>query len=250
MTIQLWNTASAHLELPNGIAWRDIDRRMNVPWERLDGPGAVESGKSTMEPRRFELRGSIWYPDNALVETARDDILAFLRLAPIDIARYQGADRTIRAIPTGIPERWLNLRTELQLRIPFVAVDPYFYGALYDETEEITSTPHTWTIPAAGNENVEPVVTFIIEGGAAEDIELSNGDQSIELEGEWADGTEIVVDNARYLVTVDDLPAMEHATQDWLLDGFVVGPDDTELTFTADSLSSVHVTTRYRPRWI
>lgn len=248
--IQLWNALGAQLDLPIGISWRDIDRRMTVPWERVDGPGAVQTRDSTMEPRRFELRGSIWYPDHAQVEDKRDEILAFLRRPPIEIARYQGADRTIRATPTGVPERWLDLRTELALRIPFIALDPYFYGPLYNETEEITSTPHTWTIPAAGNESVEPVVTFLIEGGAAEDIELSNGEQSIELEGEWADGTEIVVDNAQYLIAADDLPAMEHATEDWLLNGFAVGPDDTQLVFAADSLTTVKVTTRYHPRWI
>lgn len=149
--IRLINSLGAMKDLPISVAWKDVPLAWNVPNERLGGDGAVPVGPKTLEPRSFELRGSIYHYDKAQIRAYHDDLLAFLRHVPLQVYQYHQDDRFMWATPTGNPQQWIDGRVELQMQVQMVAHDSIkgIFANVLD------------SLPEGAREQVQKAIDFI-----------------------------------------------------------------------------------------
>jgi len=233
--IRLTNALGAEKVLPLTMSFRRVPLDIEVPSQSLYGrDGDVRTGKTTLRPRQFVLEGSIYYPDKGRIEQEFDALLSFLMKAPIEVYRHHTHDRFLRAYAVGAPQDWLAGGTELQLRVPMIALDPYWYG------QEVTAqVSGTQLMHVDGTAPAYPVITT---AGSVSGLTVSNAHtgQAITITG--ADGV-VKVACDEYTVTVDGEPRLDLVDESWLVSGFELQPGENEITTT------VPIAMAYRPRW-
>ncbi len=233
--VRLTNVLGAEKILPLTMAFRRVPFEIQVPTQPLFGlDGDVVTGKPTLRPRQFVLEGSIYYPNKEHIRQELDSILSFLMRPPIEVYRQHYHDRFLKAYPLGSAQDWLNAGAELQLRIPMVALDPYWYGQ-----EVAVTVSDTQVIEVAGTAPTYPVITTAM---SVADLTVSNAltGQSIVVTG--ANGV-VEIDNEQYLVTVNGEPRLDLVNEDWLVNGFELRPGENEITTDAP------IAIVYRSRW-
>jgi len=233
--IRLTNALGAEKVLPLTMSFRRVHFDIDVPSQPLLGlDGDVVTGKSTLRPRQFTLEGGIYHRDKGRIRQELDSILSFLMHPPVEVYRQHYHDRFLRAYPMGTVQDWLDAGAELQLRIPMVAPDPYWYGQ-----EVIVELNGTQVITVDGT---APACPLIKTACSVTGLMVVNGatGQEILVEGETG---VIEVDSYNYTVTVDDVSRLDLVNDDWLLAGFELVPGQNEL------MTNTPITLTYRPRW-
>lgn len=232
--IRLVNRYGAEKILPRTISIPQIPLDINVPSQSLYGlPGAVKTGKSTLGPRQFTMQGTIIHRDKADTRQELDLLLSFLMQPPIEVYRHHEDNRHLRAHPVGGPQEWLTGDAEVRLRVPMVALDPFWYGL--QATVEVSGTQ---TIEVDGN---APVAPFVRTLASAEGLTLTNATTGDEL---TVTGTGIIeVDNANFTCRIDDNNVLDAASSDWLITGFNLLPGANVIT------ASAPIELTFRPRW-
>jgi len=233
--IKLVNRVGAERRLPPTIFFKRVPFAIHVPHQAiLGGDGAVQTGKATVQPRQFSLEGRIYYPDKARIRQELDELLPFLMQAPIEVYRHHEDTRCLTAYPLGAPQDWIDEGAELQLSIPMVAFDPYWYGP---EVEVIVSGTQTITV-----EGTAPTYPLITTAGSVSNLTVSNLLTGKEFAVAGATGV-IEVDNADHTVTVDGINRLDLVNEDWFLAGFDLLPGQNQIT------TNTPITLTYRPRW-
>jgi len=233
--IRLTNALGAEKTLPLTMSFKRVPLDIEVPSQPLYGrDGDVRTGKTTLRPRQFVLEGGIYYPDKERIRQEFDSILSFVMHPPVEVYRQHYHDRFLKAYPMGGLQDWLDAGAELQLRIPMVALDPYWYG---QEVEVQVSG--TQTIEVAGTAPTYPVIRTT---GSVSSLSVSDAltGRSIVVSG--ASGV-IEVDNAQYTVTVSGESRLDLVNEDWLINGFELLPGQSQIT------TNTPITVTYRPRW-
>lgn len=233
--IKLTNVLGAEKILPLTMSFKRVPLDMDVPSQPLFGlDGDVVTGKTTLRPRQFVLEGSIYYPDKGRIEQELDALLSFLMHPPIEVYRHHRHDRFLRAYPSGAPQDWIDLGIELGLRIPMIALDPYWYG------QEVTvQVDGTQTITVDGTAPSYPLITT---AGSVSNLTVSNLQTGKEFAVAGATGV-IEVDNAQHLVIVDGDNRLDLINEAWFLTGFDLLPGQNQIT------TNTSITLVYRPRW-
>ena len=233
--IRLTNALGAEKILPLTMSFRRVPLDIEVPSQPLYGrDGDVRTGKTTLRPRQFVLEGGIYYPNKERIRQELDSILSFLMHPPVEVYRQHYHDRFLKAYPMGGLQDWLDAGAELQLRIPMVALDPYWYG----QEVEVTVTG-TQTITVDGNAPTYPLIKTV---NSVMELSVTNQltGQSITVSG--TSGV-VEVDNTNYSVTIDGESRLDLANEDWLLTGFELLPGQNQIT------TNTPITVTYRPRW-
>jgi phage-related protein len=233
--IKLTNALGAEKILPLTMSFRRVPLDIDVPSQPLYGrDGDVRTGKTTLRPRQFALEGRIYYPDKERIRREFDSLLSFLMKPPIEVYRQHHHDRFLRAYPLGAPQDWIDLGAELELRIPMIAHDPYWYG----QEVEVTVSG-TQVIEVAGTAPSHPLITT---ADSVAKLTVANAitDKTFTVTG--ATGV-IEVDNAEHTVMVDGDNRLDLITEDWLLTGFELLPGQNQIT------TNTPITVTYRPRW-
>ena len=234
--IKLTNASGAEKLLPETIIFKQVPLDLHLPFQQLYGrDGAVKTGKTTILPRQFVLDGRIYYPgDKGRIEQELDSILSFLMHPPIEVYRLHTHDRFLRAYPLGAPQDWIDLGIELGLRIPMIALDPYWYG------QEITvSVSGTQNMAVDGSAPAYPLITTT---GSVSNLTVSNLLTGKEFTVAGATGV-IEVDNAECTVTVDGINRLDLVNEEWFLAGFDLLPGQNQIT------TNTPISVTYRPRW-
>ena len=233
--IRLTNALGAEKILPLTMSFRRVPLEISVPGQPLYGlDGDVVTGRPTLRPRQFVLEGGIYHRDKTQIRRELDSILSFLMHPPIEVYRYHTHDRFLRAYALGAPQDWIDLGAELQLRIPMIAHDPYWYGP---EVELTLSG--TQTITVAGN---APAIPFIRTTGSASSLTVSNQTTGRQVVVSGASGV-IGVDNVNHVVTIDGAERLDLVNDEWVLYGFELMPGDNLIS------TNTQITMTYRPRW-
>ena len=232
--IRLVNRYGAEKILPRTISIPQIPLDINVPSQSLYGlPGAVKTGQSTLGPRQFTIQGTIINRNKADTRQELDLLLPFLMEPPIEVYRHHEDTRHIRAYPQGAPQSWIDLGKELEISLPMVALDPYWYGP--KATVEVTGTQ---TIEIDGNAPVAPLVRTLASAAGLTLTSSTTGDELV------VTGTGIIeVDNADFTCRINGNNRLDAVNSEWLLTGFNLLPGANTIT------TSVPVELTFRPRW-
>ena len=233
--IKLVNRVGAERRLPPTILFKRVPFAIHVPHQAiLGGDGAVQTGKATVQPRQFSLEGRIYYPDRARIRQELDELLPFLMQAPIEVYRHHEDTRCLTAYPLGAPQDWIDEGAELELQVPMIALDPYWYGP--EVTVQVSGTQ---TITVEGTAPTYPLITT---AGSVSNLTVSNLLTGKEFAVAGATGV-IEVDNADHTVTVDGINRLDLVNEDWFLAGFDLLPGQNQIT------TNTPITLTYRPRW-
>jgi phage-related protein len=223
--------------LPLTMSFRRVPLDIEVPSQPLYGlDGDVVTGKPTLRPRQFTLDGGIYHPNKEHIRQELDGILSFLMHPPIEVYRYHTHDRFLRAYALGAPQDWIDLGAELQLRIPMVAHDPYWYG------QEVTVTVSgTQTITVEGTAPTYPLITT---ASSVSSLVVSNALTGKEFVVAGATGViEVDCDKRSMSVTVGGVNRIDLIDDDWVLHSWALLPGENQIT------TNTPITLVYRPRW-
>jgi len=235
--IKLTNALGAEKILPLTMSFRRVPLEIDVPSQPLLGlDGDVVTGKSTLRPRQFTLEGGIYHPNKEHIRQELDSILSFLMHPPVEVYRQHYHDRFLRAHPLGAPQDWIDLGIELGLRIPMIALDPYWYGP---EVEVTVSG--TQTITVEGNAPTMPLITTTSSVSSLTVSNLLTG-KGFAVSG--ATGViEVDNDERNPSVVVGGVSRLDLISEPWLLNGFELLPGANQIT------TNTPITVTYRPRW-
>lgn len=228
--IKLINALGQEKTLPITMHWRRVPLEIEVPSQPLHGrDGEVVTGKPRRRPRAFTLDGSIYHPDKIQIEQDADALLTFLMQMPVKVYRQHYHDRYLLAYPQGAAQDWLDAGAELQLKIPMVALDPYWYGP-----EVTVNVSGTQIVTVEGTAPTKPLMT------AQSSFSLHNEatNQTVAVTG-----SNIAVDNINVACQVGSDQRLDLVNEDWLVLGFELVPGENRLA------TSAPVTLQYRPRW-
>lgn len=233
--IKLVNATGAEKILPETIIFRNVPLNLNVPIQQLVGmDGGVKTGKTTIVPRQFSLEGRIYHPgDKERIRQDLDALLSFLMASPIEVYRQEPHDRFLLAHPQGAMQDWIDLGAELALRIPMIALDPYWYGV--EVTEEVSGTK---TIGVDGNAPVAPYIRTKSSAGGLTVTNATTGDELI------VTGSGVIeVDNTEFTCLINGNNRLDAVNAEWLLTGFSLLPGANAIT------TSAPIELVFRPRW-
>jgi len=233
--IKLVNALGQEKTLPITMHWRRVPLEIEVPSQPLHGrDGEAVTGKPRRRPRAFTLDGSIYHPDKSQIEQEADALLAFLMQMPVKVYRQHHHDRYLMAYPQGAAQDWLDAGAELQLKIPMVALDPYWYGP---EVELTLSGTQTISV-----DGTDPSIPFIRTTGSASSLTVSNQTTGKQVVVSGASGV-IRVDSVNHVVTIDGEERLDLVNDEWVLYGFELMPGDNLIS------TNTQITMTYRPRW-
>ena len=235
--IKLTNALGAEKILPLTMSFRRVPLEIDVPSQPLLGlDGDVVTGKSTLRPRQFTLEGGIYHRDKGRIERELDALLSFLMRSPVEVYRQHYHDRFLRAYPLGAPQDWLDGGAELQLRIPMIAHDPYWYGP-----EVTVNISGTQTITVDGTAPTYPLITT---AGSVSRLVVSNALTGQEFVVAGATGViEVDCDERNMSVTVNGANRVDLIDDDWVLHSWALLPGANQIT------TNTPITVTYRPRW-
>ena len=219
--IRITNAVGAEKILPLTMSFRRVPLEISVPSQPLYGlDGDVVTGRPTLRPRQFVLESGIYHRDKHKIEQDLDDLLTFLMHAPVDVYRQHWHNRFLRAHPLGAPQDWLDAGAELALRIPMIALDPYWYGD--KETVPISGTGTIYTYGTA------PVYPIITTTGSAVNLEVTHGKtgKTIEVTGSGV----IEVDCADLKVTIDGVNSLDKINDEFKLNLWELLPGENVIT--------------------
>ena len=232
--IRLTNALGAEKILPLTMSFRRVPLEIDVPSQPLFGlDGDVVTGKSTLRPRQFTLEGGIYHPNKEHIRQELDSILSFLMHPPVEVYRQHYHDRFLRAYPLGAPQDWLDGGAELQLRIPMIAHDPYWYGP-----EVTVNISGTQTITVDGT---APAIPRIVALGVTDNLTIVNGSNGHNISVNASGDVEI--DNTDYVCKVNGADRLDLIDDSWFLTGFELVPGENELETNSPAKMI------YRPRW-
>ncbi|MDI9414184.1 MAG: hypothetical protein QM401_11545 [Bacillota bacterium] len=232
--IKLINSEGEQRILPSTIFFKRVPFDLNVPFQHLPGrDGAIITGTPTIQPRLFTLEGRIYHQgDKEKVKREADSLLVFLMAVPIEV--HLG-DRFLVSYPQGMPQQWIDEGIELELQIPMLAADPYFYGELVELTLEGAEI-----IVVSGNARAIP---FIKTENSAADFTMTNNRTNQEVRITGASGI-IEIDNFNHRVKVEGVDRLDLANDEWLISGFSLLPGENLVSVNAKAKLS------FRPRWL
>ena len=158
MQVKLVNNEGQELDLPFTLSWTDTDTTKEVPTiERATGDGAARAGKERVASREFTISGPIYKYPRHDIKDKLDEIIEFMRFTPIRVYQQDYDERFIYAFPQGDSRSWTDNRKELDLDIPFIAPDPYFYSEDELGVDDEYVVSYTYELGAA----MEPEPRFI-----------------------------------------------------------------------------------------
>ena len=218
--IKLTNRLGAQKVLPVTFSLTQIPLDIQVPYQPLYGRhGAVKTGKSTMQPRQFTLQGTIVHRNKAETRQELDELLPFLMEHPIEVYRHHEDTRFLRAHPVGAPQDWLMGDAEVRLRVPLIALDPYWYGP--EVTVQVSGTQ---TVEVDGSAPVSP---FVRTTGSVAGLTLINRTASNEL---IVSGTGVIeVDNEDFTCRINGENRLDAVNPEWLILGFSLLPGENQI---------------------
>ena len=219
------------------MSFRRVPLEIDVPSQPLLGlDGDVVTGKATLRPRQFTLEGGIYHRDKGRIERELDALLSFLMHSPVEVYRQHYHDRFLKAYPMGGLQDWLDAGAELQLRIPMVALDPYWYG------QEVTATVSgTQTIEVAGTAPTYPVIKTT---GSASSLTVTNTLTGKVFTVTGASGViEVSCDPRDMTVKIGGANRLDCIDEDWLIGGWELVSGANQIT------TNTPITVTYRPRW-
>ena len=233
--IKLINRLGTEKILPITMSWRNVPLDIQIPNQPLYGvQGASKTGKSNIVPRQIILQGGFYHTDKNQIRQEIDNLLPFLMQPPIRIYQQHDDERYLLAELSGAPQDWLKRRSELQIRIILIALDPFFYGPEVNIVVDGIAN-----IQVAGNARVSPLVRTT---GSVSNLTLTHNYTGQVIEVSGATGI-IEVDNNESTCKVGANNRLDLINEDWLLDGFSLTPGLNQL------VSSTAVNVIYKPKW-
>lgn len=232
--IKLINRQGAQMILPATIIFKRVPLAIDVPSQPLYGrDGAVKTGKSTIQPRQFSLEGRIYYPDRARIRQEMDELLPFLMQPPLEVYRHHEDTRCLTAYPLGAPQDWIDDGAELELQVPMIALDPYWYGP--EATVQVSGTQ------AVEVEGTAPVHPLIRTTGSVSGLVVTNHttNETLIVSGAGV----IEVDNDDFTCRINGENRLDAVNPEWLILGFRLLPGENQIE-TNRAIEMV-----YRPRW-
>lgn len=232
--IRITNALGVEKTLPLTMSFKRVPLDIDVPTQPLFGlDGDVVTGKPTLRPRQFTLEGGLYRPNKHQIEQDLDDLLAFLIHAPVDVYRQHWHNRFLRAHPLGALQDWLDAGAELQIRIPMIALDPYWYG----DKESVTITG-TDAVYVYGNAPSYPIVKTT---GSATNLVITHEKtgKTIEVTGAGV----IEVDCADLTVKINDESRLDKVNDEFKLNLWELVPGENIIT------TSHPITVRFRHRY-
>ena len=232
--VRLKNAQGAEITLPPTIYMPKVPFDIRMSTQALAGAdGVIITGKSTLGAPNFALQGRLYYPgDKAKIRQEADRLLAFLMHAPIEVYPPWADGRCLIAHPQGMPQHWIDKGVELDLQIPMLAPDPYWYG----DKEELVLSGAQY-IEIEGN---APVIPFIETTSTVPSLMVISGDYEISITG--ASG-KIEIDSVNFEVKVDGENRVDLANDSWKAFGFALFPGENLIS------SNVEIKLSFRPRW-
>jgi len=232
--IKIGNSLNQEKVLPLTMSFSRVPLEIEVPTQPLYGrDGAVVTGKPYLQPRQFILQGSIYHPNKSQIVQTLDALLAFLMHTPLKVYRQHYLNRYLLSYPMGAPQDWVDAGAELQLRIPMIAYDPYWYGPA---AMHIFS--QSWIINI---DSTAPALPVIETTSSVNSLTVTNQTTGDEVVVSGANGV-IVVDNVNHIVTIDDDNRLDLVNDEWLLYGFKLVPGDNIISTSQE----IKITYRHR----
>ena len=232
--IKLVNRLGAQKVLPVTFSLTQIPLDIQVPYQPLYGRhGAVQTGKATMSPRQFAIQGTIIHRSKANTRQELDALLPFLIESPLEVYRHHEDTRFLRAHPVGTPQDWLTGDAEVRLRVPMIALDPYWYGQ--EVTVQVSGTQ------AVEVEGTAPVHPLIRTTGSVSGLTVTNytTNETLIVTGSGV----IEVDNNDFTCRINGGNRLDAVNAEWLLLGFSLVPGENQIE-TNRAIEMV-----YRSRW-
>jgi len=284
--VQLINKLGLGLLLPRSLMLHEIplSRRVDVQTGSWHG-GVVTSAH--LEPRKFEIRGSIWNPDRVALQQELDALLGFLAYSPIKIYPRHAPERFITAEVRGAPYTIEQPGTEYRIDIPLIAVDPHWYSQqlhvapvetsesgllttndghllvtedgrplLWEEhVSKAVSTAATLPVTTQSSVNVHPVLKLTAVGGAVAHPILTNETtgQVLGFVGDIPAGQSLIVDAARMTAQLNGQGVLNSITESFLTDGFTLIPHLNEVRVSIANPGGgkhLRVEIEYRDKWL
>lgn len=232
--IKLVNRLGAQKVLPVTFSLTQIPLDIQVPYQPLYGRhGAVQTGKATMSPRQFAIQGTIIHRSKANTRQELDALLPFLIESPLEVYRHHEDTRFLRAHPVGTPQDWLTGDVEVRLRVPMIALDPYWYGP--EVTVQVSGTQ---TVDVDGSAPVAPLVRTLTSAEGLTLLNATTGDELI------VTGSGVIeVDNEDFTCRINGENRLDAVNPEWLILGFRLLPGENQIE-TNRAIEMV-----YRPRW-
>lgn len=230
--IKLVNSKGVVKNLPLTLSFRRVPLDFDIPNQPLFGrDGAVKTGKHTIRERQFTLEGGLY--QNTRQEL--DNLLSFLMQSPIKVYRQDYHDRYLIAEPLGAQQDWANLDAEVMLRIPMVALDPYWHG---DEVTETFNDTKTITV-----DGTTPTLPKITTTGSVSSLQVTNQTTGQSFGASGSSGV-YTVDNKNFDFKVGGTSRMDMVSDTWLIRGFELVPGDNQIS------TSQQIKLSYSPRWL
>ena len=248
-TVHLTRASGLAYVPPVSLAVRGFVRPRAIPLLSLTGrDGAVVPGRVTLEPRRGTLEGTLRAATFAGAETLRDELLAALNDAPLQLRLGGAGTRFVTVWPESIEDTLTEWPSWPRFSIPLVAPDPYWYA----HTETLTDLPAaSQVVTNAGNAIVEPVIRVVGGTGGASAISVSNTTtgQTVTFSGTVASGQVLLINGSRRTVTRAGVGVLTLMNQAFRTGGLRLAPGANTITraFTGE------ITTfrlEYRARWL
>lgn len=235
--VKLVNAVGQSKILRETLILRDVPLDFHTPYTPLTGlDGGARVGKTTVLPRNFEIKGRIYHAnDKTQNQTYLDELLLFLTKAPLKVYRLEEQQRYLMAYPQGAPQSWISLGQELEVTLPMLALDPYWYG---NQVTETFSVSKTITIP--GTAATYPVIVTTEKVASLKVTNNANGD-----EAEIVGGTSgiLTIDSYNMTALCNGTECLTRTKEKWRLNRFALMPGENTIT-TTQAIQLV-----YAPRW-
>lgn len=248
--LKMYNASDESITMPLTMALDTFSRGRRVPISEIMSGGGVLSGEEKLEVKNFSINGSVYYQDYSVMRTFLDDLLIFLEDSPIRVYQDEADSRFIYARCTNLQDVWMDGRAELELKIDFIASDPYFYSIEHVDTQSFTASPKTFTLYVGGNVDIFPTFLVYKNSGTIVDLTITNtrNSKSIVFSEDITD--DIMIDNKNLMVVSGTSSILSYVGTDWLLNSLDLKSGDNILTITGTGTFDYSVVTKWRSKWL
>ena len=258
MQVKLINNEGQQLDLPFTLSWTDTNTTKEVPIiERATGDGASRAGKERVVSREFTISGPIYKYPRRDIRDKLDEIIEFMRFTPVRVYQQDYDERFIYAFPQGDSRSWTDNRKELDLDIPFIAPDPYFYSGTHIQNNIVVlNTDNDFeriiSIETDGTVVSFPKIELEITEGSSSTLEIYNLSTGsfINFDRELTADDTVVIESDQPIVQINEENALNDINDEFLLHGFFLESEENNIEFTSETEIKFDSKITYRSRWL
>ena len=144
---------------------------------------------------------------------------------------------------------------ELDVKINFIAADPFFYGTALEHSEEDISSSLEFEVENDGTRNALPTIHITVTSGSLYDLTISSGNYLIEIDSIFEADDEIIIDCKNFTVEAREQygeweSIITLVGDDFLVSGFEIIPEPVDVTVSASGTFTLDVVLNYRNTWL